>query len=74
MDAKSSPRRRKTFFTGDDPLGIAYDNFDRDFAERYAGSHPWDRAASIRTAIRTGESFRVESGMDFIEEFSEHPM
>jgi len=56
------------------PLGIAYDNFDRDFAERYAGSHPWGRAASIRTAMRTGEPFRVESGMDFIEEFSERSM
>ena len=57
-----------------DPLGIAYDNFDRDFAERYAGSHLWDRAASIRHAMRTGEPFWVEAGMDFIREFSEHPM
>ena len=57
-----------------DPLGIDYHNFTRDFAERYAGSHPRDRAASIRTAMRTGEPFRVESGMDFIEEFSERSM
>jgi len=56
-----------------DPLGIAYHNFTRDFAERYAGSHLWDRAASIRTAMRTGEPFLVESGMDFIKEFGEHP-
>ena len=57
-----------------DPLAVAYDNFDFDFAQRYARSHLWNRAASIRKAMVDGEAFWVDAGMDFIREFGDHPM